>query len=42
MVPREVVVLTELPLTESGKVRKRSLIDGATRLAEAEGRWTAG
>jgi acyl-coenzyme A synthetase/AMP-(fatty) acid ligase len=28
MVPREVVVLAELPHTESGKVRKRSLVEG--------------
>jgi long-chain acyl-CoA synthetase len=36
MVPREVVVLAELPHTESGKVRKRSLVEAHTSLAESE------
>jgi acyl-CoA synthetase (AMP-forming)/AMP-acid ligase II len=29
MVPREVVIVDELPHTESGKVRKRSLLEDA-------------
>jgi amino acid adenylation domain-containing protein len=36
MVPREVVVLAELPHTESGKIRKRSLVEDDTSLARAE------
>ncbi len=36
MVPREVVIVDELPLTESGKVRKRSLLEDAATLARAE------
>ena len=31
MVPRDVVLVEELPQTESGKVRKKSLVDGGPR-----------
>jgi long-chain acyl-CoA synthetase len=36
MVPREVVILDELPHTESGKIRKRSLLEDAASFAAAE------
>ena len=36
MVPREVVFLDELPHTDSGKIRKRSLLEDAASLAGAE------
>ncbi|CAN5227879.1 class I adenylate-forming enzyme family protein [soil metagenome] len=36
MVPREVVFLDELPHTESGKIRKRSLLEDGASLAGAE------